>query len=94
MTRSPHSDYTGYLVIWVMLIMLLAASTYISYLPISRIGVILLILGVAFVKTALVALFYMHLKFERLVPVWVVVLFPLLLVGVAVLLVTLIPALV
>ena len=87
MTEHAQPTYGKYLIIWIWLIVLLAAGTFISSLPISKTEVVLLILGVALIKTALVALFYMHLKFERSVPLWVVVVFPFLLVGSAVLLV-------
>ena len=80
-------NYRKYLLIWVWLIALLAAGTLISTLPISKTGAVLLILLVALVKTALVVLFYMHMKFERLVPLWVVAVFPFFLIGLAVLLV-------
>ena len=87
MTEHAQPAYGKYLVVWIWLIALLAAGTFISSLPISKTEAVLLILGVAFVKTMLVALFYMHLKFERSIPLWVVVVFPFLLVGSAVLLV-------
>ena len=82
-------NYGKYLVIWIWLIALLAAGTFISTLPISKTAAVLLILFVSFIKTALVGLFYMHLKSERMVPIWVVVIFPFFLVGLAVLLVLL-----
>ena len=80
-------SYGKYFLIWVWLIGLLVAGTFISYLPVSKTGIVSLVLGVALVKAALVCLFYMHLKFERLVPIWVVAVFPFLLIGLAVLLV-------
>lgn len=81
--------YGKYLVIWVWLIVLLAAGTALSSLPISKNGAVTLILGIALAKTALVALFYMHLKFERVVPIWVVAISPFFLIGLAALLVLL-----
>lgn len=69
------------------LIALLIAGTFISTLPISKTEIVLLILGVSLTKATLVMLFYMHLKFERLVPLWVVAVFPFFLIGLAVLLV-------
>ena len=84
---STQPRYAPYLIIWVWLIALLAASTFISYLPIGKTGAVLLILAVALVKTILVAMFYMHLKSERSVPLWVIVVFPFLLVGAVALLV-------
>ncbi len=80
-------SYGKYLLVWVWLIALLAAGTFVSSLPISKTAIVLLILAVSMVKTGLVGLFYMHLKFERLVPIWGVALSPFLLVGLAVLLV-------
>lgn len=85
--HAQSLNYGKYLLIWVWLIALLAAGTFISFLPISKTAAVLLILGVSLIKTGLVALFYMHLKFERLIPLWVVALFPFFLIGLAVLLV-------
>lgn len=88
MSEHPaQPSYGAYLVIWVWLIALLAAGTFVSRLPIGRTGVVLVILAIALVKTVLVGLFYMHLKAERSAPIWVIVFFPFLLVGAAVLLV-------
>ena len=87
MSSQAQPTYGKYLIIWIWLIALLAAGTFISTLPISKTEAVLLILGISLIKTALVALFFMHLKFERSIPLWVVVLFPFLLVGSAVLLV-------
>ena len=83
----PAPSYGNYLTIWGWLIALLAAGTFISGLPLSKGGIILLILTVSLVKAALVTLFYMHLKFEKLVPLWIVAIFPFFLIGLAVLLV-------
>jgi cytochrome c oxidase subunit 4 len=80
-------SYASYLLIWVWLIALLIAGTLVSYLPLSKTGIALLILAIALAKAVLVALFYMHLKFERLA-LWAVALFPFFLIGLAVLLVT------
>lgn len=76
-----------YLLIWVWLIALLAAGTFISFLPISKDAAVGLILAVSLVKTLLVGLFYMHLKHEHVVPIWVVAFSPFFLIGIAVLLV-------
>ena len=87
MTGRPAPSYAAYLIIWAWLIALLAGGTFVSYLPLGKTGAVLLILGIALIKTLLVGLFYMHLKSERSVPLWVVILFPFLLIGAAVLLV-------
>lgn len=85
-------SYRAYLVIWAWLIALLAAGTLISYLPVGKLGAASLILGIAFIKTVLVVLFYMHMKFERLVPLWVVAASPFLLLLLAGLVVLIGPA--
>ena len=87
---SNHStpSYAPYVVIWAWLIALLAGGTFVSYLPVGKTGIVLMILAIALIKTVLVGMFFMHLKSERSAPLWVVVLFPFLLVGAAVLLVT------
>ncbi len=87
MSTHAQPTYAKYFWIWVWLIALLVAGTYVTVLPVSKTGAVLLILAVAAVKAALVSLFYMHLKFERLVPIWVVAVFPFFLIGLAVLLV-------
>lgn len=83
MSAQTQPSYRAYLVIWIWLIVLLAAGTFISYLPVGHTGAASLILFIAFIKTALVALFYMHLKSERIVPLWVVVVFPFFLIAAA-----------
>lgn len=83
----PAPSYGSYLAIWGWLIALLAAGTFVSGLPISKREIVLIILGVSLVKATLVTLFYMHLKFEKLVPLWIVAIFPFFLIGLAALLV-------
>ncbi len=80
---QTQPSYAIYLWIWVGLIVLLAAGTFISYLPLSKKEIILLIFLVSLSKATLVALFYMHLKFEKAVPLWVVAIFPFFLIGLA-----------
>lgn len=81
--------YGKYLIIWAWLIILLAAGTWISSLPIPKTEAVGLILLISLVKVVLVALFFMHLKSERWVPIWVIAIGPFFLVGLAVLLVLL-----
>ncbi|MDO8729813.1 MAG: cytochrome C oxidase subunit IV family protein [Candidatus Omnitrophota bacterium] len=85
--HSTRPGYAPYVIIWAWLIALLAGGTFVSTLPVGKTGVVLLILGIALIKTLLVGMFYMHLKSERSVPLWGVVLFPFLLVGAVVLLI-------
>ncbi len=88
-TQAAQPTYGKYLWIWAYLIALLIAGTLISYLPISKVGVVLLILSVSLAKAILVALFFMHLKFEKWVPLWVVAISPFFLIGLAAFLVLL-----
>ena len=83
MTTPSQPSYGKYLMIWVWLIVLLAAGTFSSQLPIAKSTIVLLILSVSLVKALLVTLFYMHLKFEKVVPLWVVAVFPFFLIGLA-----------
>ena len=86
--HSTQPGYAPYVIIWAWLIALLAGGTYVSTLPIGKTGIVLMILGIALIKTLLVGMFYMHLKSEQSVSLWVIVFFPFLLVGAAVLLIT------
>lgn len=87
MATQTQPTYAKYLAIWGWLIALLVGGTFLSYLPLSKTSVALLILSVALTKAILVALFYMHLKFERWVPLWLVAIFPFFLIGLVALLV-------
>lgn len=58
--------HPNYVAIWFWLIGLLIVSVGISSLPISKSVAMFLIFGAAVVKAVLVALNYMHLKFEQL----------------------------
>lgn len=81
-TATPSApSYRKYLLIWVLLIILLVGGTFISELHISKREIVSLIALVSLIKAGLVALFFMHLKSERSLPLWVVVLFPFFLVG-------------
>ncbi len=57
--------HPNYVAVWLWLVGLLIASVVISYLSISRGVAVFLIFVAAFVKAVLVALNYMHLRFER-----------------------------
>ncbi len=85
-TQAHNPSYRAYFWIWLGLMLLLAAGTFLSYLPLSKTGIVLLILAVSLLKAGLVILFYMHLKFEKM-PIWIVAFFPFFLIGLAVLLV-------
>ena len=69
----PHPSYIG---IWVALAALTAVELGIAFLPWSKTLLIVILIGLAFWKAALVALYYMHLRFERR-PVMLLALAPL-----------------
>ena len=84
---SNQPSYAAYAIIWVWLIVLLAAGTFISYLPLNSTQAALMILGISTIKAVLVAWFFMHLRGERSLPLWIVITFPMGLIAGAVLLV-------
>lgn len=70
--RHHHPNYIG---VWVWLALLMLASVLAAYLHISARVIIAIILGLALIKGLLVALYYMHLRFERWW-LWLAVLIP------------------
>jgi cytochrome c oxidase subunit 4 len=54
----------NYVAVWVWLVVLMIAGVLASYLPFTKSAVIFLIFVVAAMKALLVALYYMHLRFE------------------------------
>ncbi|MFQ5882902.1 MAG: cytochrome C oxidase subunit IV family protein [Candidatus Methylomirabilales bacterium] len=58
--------HPNYLAVWLWLVGLVIASVAISSLPLPKAATVSLIFVVAGVKAVLVALNFMHLKFERL----------------------------
>lgn len=85
---DAHRAHPNYLMIWVWLAALMLLSVLAAYLPTSAVLVLAIILGLALVKAVLVALYYMHLRFESPL-VWLVVIPPLVLA--AILVVALLP---
>ena len=60
-TRHAHPNYIG---IWIGLFVLTAIELGVAFLPFAKTVIILLLVGLAFWKASLVALYYMHLRFE------------------------------
>lgn len=54
----------NYVAVWVWLVVLMIAGVVASSLPLGKNAVIVLIFAVAATKALLVALYYMHLRFE------------------------------
>src|SRR5918998_2856871 len=59
--RHAHPNYFG---IWIALAVLTGVELGVAFLPFSKTILILLLLGLAFWKALLVALYFMHLRFE------------------------------
>lgn len=85
-TAHAASSAKTYLWVWVWLAGLMLLSVVLSELAIPKRTIIMLILALSTLKALLVALYYMHLKIDRRLLIFVA-LFPLMLVGLAVLLV-------
>ena len=67
MTNSVQThSHPNYVVIWYWLIGLALGSVIVSSLPLPHLLILVIIFAAAFVKAWLVALYYMHLRFERL----------------------------
>ena len=58
--------HPNYVAVWFWLVGLMVASVAISLLPFSESATVVVIFTIAAVKAVLVALNFMHLKFERL----------------------------
>ncbi len=64
MSSSAHTR-PNYGAIFVVLFVLTVIEIFASKLPLPKIYVVVSLLGLAILKAALVAMFYMHLKFEK-----------------------------
>ena len=67
--------YTKYIVVWVALIALTFVTWQVSYIDLGMMNVVVALL-IASLKASLVALFFMHLKYENKL-VWAFAVFPL-----------------
>jgi len=64
--ETTEHKLPNYMLIWLYLFVLTAAEVLFAFeMPISQLAKILCLLVLAVVKALLVALFFMHLKFER-----------------------------
>lgn len=67
MANGAHAhEHPNYVLIWYWLIGLALVSVLLSALPIPQAATLFLIFIAACVKAVLVALYFMHLRFERL----------------------------
>ena len=64
----PHGEdfqHPNYWAVWAFLLILTLAEVGVAFLPWSKNVLILLLLGMAIWKALLVALYFMHLRFEE-----------------------------
>ena len=59
--KHGHPSYIG---IWLLLGILTVVELFVAFLPWHKNVIILILVGLAFWKAALVGLYYMHLRFE------------------------------
>ena len=73
--EEHHIGYLGYVVVWLALMILTAVTVWVSYIHFGVLNIVVA-LSVASLKAALVALFFMHLRYEDKVT-WIFALYPL-----------------
>jgi len=64
MSEMPHQEPNYMAVFWWLLVLTILEIAVI-YVPIVRIAVVILLVAMAISKATLVALYFMHLKFEK-----------------------------
>lgn len=79
MATEPHEQQRPYLKVFIALAVLTAIEVGVAGLALGETGRVILLLGLAAAKASLVALFYMHLRYDHLI-LAIVGSFPLLLV--------------
>ncbi len=67
MTGKIEADHhkSNYLGVFLWLVVLTAGEVGVIYMPIPRLAIGILLVGFALSKAALVALYFMHLRFEK-----------------------------
>ena len=71
---TDHHVEPNYIAVFVALFVFTLIEVGMTYLPIPQIATVIFLIALAIVKAALVALFFMHLKFDSrlLTPIFVV----------------------
>ena len=62
---AVHHEEPNYMGVFWWLLVLTILEIAIIYAPIAKLAIVILLIGMALTKASLVALYYMHLKFER-----------------------------
>jgi len=74
-TENKITPYRTYFYIWLVLMILTVITVVVSYLHLGIFNIVVA-LGVASIKASLVALYFMHLKYEDKIT-WVFAIYPL-----------------
>ena len=74
-TENKITPYRTYFYIWLVLMILTVITVFVSYLHLGIFNIVVA-LGVASIKASLVALYFMHLKYEDKIT-WVFAIYPL-----------------
>jgi len=64
MSESAHHE-TNYMAVFWWLLALTVIEVAVIYLPIAKMAIAVMLVTMAVTKAALVAMYFMHLKFER-----------------------------
>ncbi len=64
MAQADHAE-PNYIAIWIYLAVLTVLELIVAYAPIPKAAMVGLLVGLAFTKAILVAMYFMHLRFER-----------------------------
>jgi cytochrome c oxidase subunit IV len=78
--EAPHPNYMA--IFW-WLLAITIAEVLVTYVPLSQAMLIIILLVMAFVKAALVALYFMHLKYDNKV-LMIIAVVPVILAGIAI----------
>ncbi len=77
--EEHNVGYTTYLLVWLALMVLTGITVWVSYLHFGVFNIVVALL-IASIKASLVALYFMHLKFEDKTT-WIFVLYPIVLLA-------------
>jgi len=65
MEDTIERHHPNYILVWGILAVLTAVEVGVAFLPWAKMTIILLLVGLAVWKALLVALYFMHLRYER-----------------------------
>jgi cytochrome c oxidase subunit 4 len=71
MTEAAAHKEPNYMAVFWWLLVLTIIELVVIYMPLARLAIVVMLVVLAVTKAALVALFFMHLKFERITLGWI-----------------------